>query len=78
MKIEKIRSKAKPRKNRGWEESMGFFPLSYSDVIGNNLIFLQVKSIIGDQSLPVLILTMSLLFYFLSPVQLRRGVMEQL
>lgn len=42
MEIEKSRSKAKPRKNRGWEESIEiwvYFPLSYPDVIGNNLIF---------------------------------------
>ncbi|KAF4793097.1 hypothetical protein TURU_114879 [Turdus rufiventris] len=36
MEREKSRSKAKPRKNRGWEESIEiwvYFPLSYPDVI---------------------------------------------
>ena len=82
-----------PGRTEGWGEGVFkiwfYFSLSYSDLIGNKLnYFTQLESFLpmtvtGEWSLSLslslcLSQPTSLSLYFLSPVQLRRGVTEWL
>lgn len=74
MEVEKIGSKGKFKKKGGMGGECGLFCffLPFSDLIGNELIFPQVASVLsmtvtGDSSLPVLILTHQFFVTFLLP-----------